>query len=74
MSYRKSSHSINDGNCVEVDGEVVDYRKSSRSISNGCCVEVGSNTRILIRDTADRHGVTLAVPAGAWMEFLDSLR
>jgi hypothetical protein len=53
----------------------MDWRKSSFSGSNGSCVETASgNGVILVRDTADRDGSTLSVPAGAWQEFTDSLR
>ncbi len=51
------------------------WRKSS--YSNGgeaTCVEVGTADGILIRDTTDRGGVTLSVPAGAWMAFVGTLR
>jgi hypothetical protein len=29
---------------------------------------------ILVRDTTDRDGLTLSVPASAWAKFTDSLR
>jgi hypothetical protein len=29
---------------------------------------------VTVRDTADRDGVTLSVPAGAWRTFTDSLK
>jgi hypothetical protein len=51
------------------------WRKSS--YSNGgeaTCVEVGTADGILIRDTTDRSGVTLSVPAGAWTTFVATLR
>jgi len=46
------------------------WRKSTRSHVNGNCVEAGSAAgAVLVRDTADRGGVTLAFPAGAWAAF-----
>ncbi len=51
------------------------WRKSSYSGNGGQnCVEVAGDGAILIRDTKDRSGVTLAVPAGAWAKFTASLR
>lgn len=51
-----------------------DWRKSSYSGSNGGeCVEVASGKVILVRDTTDRDGVTLSVPADAWQRFTATL-
>jgi hypothetical protein len=72
--WRKASYSGNGGNnCVEV-GQ--DWRKASHSSGNGGnCVEVGHDTRaVAVRDTKDRDGATLSVPAGAWASFTASLR
>lgn len=54
----------------------MDWRKSSFSGANGgACVETASNeSMILVRDTANREGVTLSVPANAWQTFTASLR
>ncbi len=52
-----------------------DWRKSSFSGANGgACVEVARAEHIMIRDTTDRDGVTLTIPAGAWQAFTTSLR
>jgi hypothetical protein len=53
----------------------VNWRKSS--YSNGgeaTCVEVGTADSVLVRDTTDRGGFTLSVPAGAWVAFVETLR
>jgi hypothetical protein len=52
------------------------WRKSSYSGANGgSCVETaGGAGVILVRDTTDRDGFTLSVPADAWAMFTDSLR
>ena len=52
------------------------WRKASYSSGNGGnCVEVGQgNDAVAVRDTRDRDGVTLSVPAGAWASFTASLR
>jgi hypothetical protein len=69
--WRKSSWSINAGNCVEV-GET---RKSTHSWANGDCVEVGSaGCVIAVRDTVNREGGTLTFSAGAWRNFTASFR
>ena len=51
------------------------WRKSSYSGDNGGeCVEVAAAGAVLVRDTADRSGVTLTVTAKAWRDLLVRLR
>jgi hypothetical protein len=52
------------------------WRKSSYSNANGGqCVEVRDDAAVvLVRDTTDRDGVTLTVPASAWQAFTASFR
>jgi uncharacterized protein DUF397 len=52
----------------------VTWRKSSYSTNGGECVEVATGAEVLVRDTKDREGGTIAVPAGPWREFLSRLR
>jgi len=49
----------------------MDWRKSSYSADSGSnCAETASAAgSVLVRDTQDRDGVTLAVPAQAWRVF-----
>ena len=71
--WRKSSYSgSSGGNCVEV----ASWRKSSHSGgSGGDCVEVAEGaSAVVVRDTKDRDGGTLAFTAGAWAAFTASLR
>jgi hypothetical protein len=52
------------------------WRKASYSGNGGgSCVEVGDAARaVLVRDTTNRDGVTLSIPAHAWQTFTDALR
>lgn len=54
----------------------MDWRKSTYSNANGGdCVETASEDRvILVRDTANRDGGTLAFPVDAWAAFAASLK
>jgi Domain of unknown function (DUF397) len=72
--WRKSSYSSGNGtNCVEV----TTWRKASYSGGSGTnCVEAAfaEAGRVLVRDTTDRDGALLTIPADAWARFTDSLR
>ncbi|HEX7162203.1 MAG TPA: DUF397 domain-containing protein [Trebonia sp.] len=72
--WRKSSYSGNNGgDCVEV----ATWRKASYSGNNGgACVEAGvaDHGRVLVRDTANRDGAVLDIPADAWAYFTGSLK
>lgn len=71
--WRKSSYSgANGGTCVEVGT----WRKSSYSGSGGGqCVEVGGTAPgVLIRDTTNRAGTVLAIPAASWRALLAGIR
>jgi hypothetical protein len=53
----------------------MDWRKSSYSnATGGDCLEAASAAPfVLVRDTTDRGGVTLSVPATSWQAFLATL-
>jgi hypothetical protein len=53
------------------DRNGVVWRTSSYTGGSGDCVEVAPATDpVLVRDTKDREGPVLAVPATAWRAFL----
>jgi hypothetical protein len=52
----------------------MDWRRASYSGENGNCVEVAVTGSILVRDTQDRDGATLAIPAGTWRAFTAQLK
>jgi hypothetical protein len=72
--WRKSTYSGNNGGeCVEV----ATWRKASYSGNSGAdCVEAGvaDRGRVLVRDTANRDGAVLDIPADVWERFTASLR
>lgn len=52
-----------------------DWRKSTYSdASGGQCVEVASDGMVMVRDTTDRDGGTLAFSTAAWERFLGAIR
>lgn len=69
-TFRKSSHSqVNETACVEVA-----WRTSSFTHITDC-VEVGSTPAVtLLRDTKNRAGGLLSVPAPAFAALLDRVR
>lgn len=67
--WRKSSYSAGNGACVEIA-----WRKSTFSGGNGDCVEVAPvATGVLVRDSKNTAGPTLAVPRTHWRSFLTTV-
>jgi Domain of unknown function (DUF397) len=57
-----------------MDRQDLGWRKASYSNGSGDCVEVADTARVvLVRDTTDRDGGTLAFSAAAWERFTASL-
>ena len=53
----------------------MDWRKTSYSGSNGSCVETASGGGVvLVRDTTDRDGGTLAFTVDAWRTFMTGIK
>jgi hypothetical protein len=50
------------------------WRTASYSGNSGNCVEVAASGHVLVRDTTNRDGGTLAVPAEAWQAFTNRLK
>lgn len=50
------------------------WRKSSYSDNGGNCVEVGSADGIMVRDSKDFDGGTLAFPVAAWAAFTVAIK
>jgi len=67
--WHTSSYSASHGNCVEVG-----WRTSSYSQGGTACVEVApAPDGVLVRDTKDRDGPALSVPAAVWRAFLTTV-
>jgi hypothetical protein len=58
-----------------MDRHYDDWRKASYSNGSGQCVETASGGgAILVRDTTNRDGGTLAFSASAWASFVSGLK
>jgi hypothetical protein len=58
-----------------MDRQYDDWRKASYSNGSGQCVETASGGGvILVRDTTNRDGGTLAFTAEAWSIFMGTLK
>jgi Domain of unknown function (DUF397) len=59
-----------------MEGKIMTWRKSTYSENGGAsCVEVADTASVvMVRDTTNRDGGTLAFAAGTWQAFLATLR
>ncbi|AUY49890.1 DUF397 domain-containing protein [Streptomyces sp. CB01881] len=82
VAWRKSSHSGQGGNCVEVADLLpasvcgLYWRKSSFSGAQSNCVEmaVGAIGAVPVRDSKDPDGPALLFAAEAWSSFLAGVK
>jgi hypothetical protein len=70
MTWRKSSYSGSQANCVEIA-----WRKSSHSGTQENCVEIAFvPLAVAVRDSKNVDGPTLAVEPSVFATFLGSIR
>lgn len=77
VTWRKSSRSTAQANCVEVAflPDTTTWRKSSRSTNNANCVEVAVADRAVgVRDSKNATGPVLVFNEAPWATFLTTLR
>lgn len=71
--WRKSSHSGQNGACVEVSDP--QWRKSSHSGENSDCVEVAlGDERIAVRNSNDRDAGTVYFTRSEWAAFVAGVK
>lgn len=72
-TWRKSSFSGTDSDCVEV--AFGRWRKSSYSGSDADCVEIAmADDAVGVRDSKNTAGPALAVTADSWRRLVDSMQ
>ena len=72
MSWRRSSWSTYNGNCVDV---AADWRKAQASVGNGACVETASCAcGVRVRDSKDPDGPVLAFSRAGWAQFIAAMK
>ncbi|WP_255500591.1 DUF397 domain-containing protein [Micromonospora sp. Llam0] len=73
-TWRKSSRSNDQGDCVEVADAT--WRKSSRSNDQGDCVEVADELGgvVGVRDSKDPAGPVLVISPASWAAFITATK
>jgi hypothetical protein len=73
-TWRKSSYSEGESNCVETLLTADSWHKSSYSRGETNCVEVAEGVTTAVRDTQNRDLGHLAFGASEWTALVDSLK
>ena len=72
MSWRRSSWSTYNGNCVDV---AADWRKAQASVGNGACLEAApGGGAVWVRDSKDPGGPILGFTRQQFADFLDGCK
>jgi hypothetical protein len=70
FDWLKSTHSLDNGTCVEV-GVPLNWRKSTQSNGSGDCVEVAEcPDAIHVRDSKNPTGASLVFTVAEWRAFV----
>jgi hypothetical protein len=68
--WRKSSHSFENGSCVELA-----WRKSTHSIENGSCIELSLTSDVSgVRDSKNPEGPALLLPVAHLAAFVSTTK
>ncbi|QWF82298.1 DUF397 domain-containing protein [Amycolatopsis sp. CA-230715] len=70
LTWRTSSYSAGNGNCVEIGWRTSSYTGAGGAGDNNCVEVWDSMSQVRIRDTKDRLGGELSFDHAPWRTFL----
>ncbi len=73
MLAKVPPHGDEGGQVADFEESCIMWRKSTASSNSGCVECAVTDGSVLIRDSVNRGGPVLRVPAAAWSAFLTSL-